>query len=100
MLWFGSSAGVALASQYPEARSAVQWLRHGWHVPLAYVAGFLVMLAVVGWHPTPKRTPAAQSAPQSLMTPRSLPPASLPQRSLSAESNPAEGRAATPASAT
>ena len=26
MLWFGSSAGVALASMYPEGRSAAQWL--------------------------------------------------------------------------
>ena len=69
MLWFGSSAGVALASQYPEARSAAQWLRHGWHVPLAYVTGFFVMLAVVGWHPTPKRASAAPPAPHSLAAP-------------------------------
>ena len=53
MLWFGSSAGVALASMYPEARSAVQWLKHGWHVALAYVVGFFFMLAVLGWHPKP-----------------------------------------------
>lgn len=51
MLWFGSSAGVALSSMYPDAKSATQWLRHGWHVVLAYVVGFAVMLAVVGWHP-------------------------------------------------
>ncbi|MDR1996535.1 citrate transporter [Azonexus sp.] len=53
MLWFGSSAGVALSSMYPEAKSAVRWLRHGWHVALAYVVGFAVMLAVLGWHPHP-----------------------------------------------
>ena len=51
MLWFGSSAGVALSNMYPEARSAVQWVRNGWHVPVAYVAGFFVLLAVLGWHP-------------------------------------------------
>jgi len=51
MIWFGSSAGVALSNMYPEARSVGQWLRHGWHVALAYVIGFAVMLAVVGWHP-------------------------------------------------
>ena len=51
MIWFGSSAGVALANQYPETRSAVLWLRHGWYVALAYVIGFFVMLAIVGWHP-------------------------------------------------
>jgi Na+/H+ antiporter NhaD/arsenite permease-like protein len=52
MIWFGSSAGVALASQFPEARNAVQWVRQGWHVAVAYVVGFFVMLAVTGWVPT------------------------------------------------
>ena len=51
MLWFGSSAGVARSSMFPEAKSATQWLRHGWHVAVAYVAGFAVMLAVIGWQP-------------------------------------------------
>jgi Na+/H+ antiporter NhaD/arsenite permease-like protein len=59
MIWFGSSAGVALSNMYPEAKSAGQWLRHGWHVALAYVIGFVVMLAVLGWQADPdhkKRT--------------------------------------------
>ena len=51
ILWFGSSAGVALSNMYPEARSAGLWLRHGWHVPLAYVVGFFAMLFILGWHP-------------------------------------------------
>ncbi|HZS64843.1 MAG TPA: citrate transporter [Xanthobacteraceae bacterium] len=51
MIWFGSSAGVALSNMYPEAKSAALWLRRGWHVALAYVVGFAVMLAVAGWHP-------------------------------------------------
>lgn len=51
MIWFGSSAGVALAGMYPEARSVGRWLRHGWHVAIAYVIGFFVMLAIIGWHP-------------------------------------------------
>jgi Na+/H+ antiporter NhaD/arsenite permease-like protein len=55
MIWFGSSAGVAMSNLYPEAKSVGRWLRHGWHVTLAYVLGFLVMLALVGWHPTDKR---------------------------------------------
>ena len=62
MIWFGSSAGVALASMYPEARSVGRWLRHGWHVAVAYVIGFFVMLAIIGWHPgsTPRGSaPAA-----------------------------------------
>ena len=51
MIWFGSSAGVALSNLYPEARSVGLWLRHGWHVVLAYAISFLVMLYIVGWHP-------------------------------------------------
>ena len=55
MIWFGSSAGVAISNMYPEAKSVGLWVRHGWHVALAYVLGFIVMLALVGWHPTDKR---------------------------------------------
>jgi Na+/H+ antiporter NhaD/arsenite permease-like protein len=51
MIWFGSSAGVALTNLYPEARSVGRWVRHGWFVPLAYVVAFFVMLAVWPWHP-------------------------------------------------
>jgi Na+/H+ antiporter NhaD/arsenite permease-like protein len=49
MIWFGSSAGVALSNMYPEAKSVGRWLRYGWHVALAYVFGFFVMLAILGW---------------------------------------------------
>jgi Na+/H+ antiporter NhaD/arsenite permease-like protein len=49
MVWFGSSAGVALGGSFPEARSVTAWLRHGWHVGVAYVVGFFVMLALRGW---------------------------------------------------
>lgn len=52
MIWFGSSAGVALASQFPEARNAVLWVRQGWHVAVAYLVGFFVMLLITGWVPT------------------------------------------------
>lgn len=51
MIWFGSSAGVALSNMYPEAKSVGLWLRHGWHVALAYVIGFAIMLGLLGWHP-------------------------------------------------
>ena len=51
LIWFGSSAGVALSNLFPEARSVVGWVKHGWHVALAYVVGFFIMLAVVGWNP-------------------------------------------------
>jgi Na+/H+ antiporter NhaD/arsenite permease-like protein len=51
MIWFGSSAGVALSNMYPEAKSVGRWLVGGWHVTLAYVVGFFFMLAVLGWVP-------------------------------------------------
>ena len=51
MIWFGSSAGVALANMYPEARSVGRWVSQGWPVAVAYVVGFFVMLGVLGWHP-------------------------------------------------
>jgi Na+/H+ antiporter NhaD/arsenite permease-like protein len=51
MIWFGSSAGVALSNIFPEAKSVARWLRHGWHVAVAYVIGFFVMLATLGWQP-------------------------------------------------
>ncbi len=54
MIWFGSSAGVALSNMYPEARSVGAWLKGGWHVALAYVVGFAVLLAFVGWKPDVK----------------------------------------------
>ena len=43
MVWFGSSAGVALTNLFPEGRSAAKWFYFGWFVPVAYVAGFAVM---------------------------------------------------------
>ena len=62
MIWFGSSAGVALSNMYPEAKSVGLWLRHGWHVAIAYVIGFFVMLAILGWNPdSPHRKRAAAS---------------------------------------
>ncbi len=68
MIWFGSSAGVALSNLFPEARSVGAWIRSGWHVALGYVIGFFVMLALVGWHPqTPHK--AARAAPPAAAAP-------------------------------
>lgn len=52
MVWFGSSAGVAITNEFPEGRSVVAWLKQGWFVPIAYVTGFFVMLLLAGWNPT------------------------------------------------
>jgi Na+/H+ antiporter NhaD/arsenite permease-like protein len=49
MIWFGSSAGVALTNLFPEGKSVFAWLRAGWHIAIAYVIGFAVMLAIHGW---------------------------------------------------
>jgi hypothetical protein len=63
MIWFGSSAGVALANIFPQARSVGLWLKHGWHIAIAYVVGFLVMLALLGWHPDTRHNASSQPAP-------------------------------------
>ncbi|HET9403177.1 MAG TPA: citrate transporter [Burkholderiales bacterium] len=63
MIWFGSSAGVALSNMYPQARSVGLWLRHGWHIAIAYVVGFFVMLAILGWEPHEKHKSDAAPAP-------------------------------------
>jgi Na+/H+ antiporter NhaD/arsenite permease-like protein len=51
MIWFGSSAGVALSNMYPDVKNTGSYLRNGWHVAVAYVVGFFVMLALHGWQP-------------------------------------------------
>jgi Na+/H+ antiporter NhaD/arsenite permease-like protein len=68
MIWFGSSAGVALSNMYPEAKSVGLWLRHGWHVALAYVIGFFIMLALIGWHPNAKHKGGEPVAPPAAVT--------------------------------
>jgi Na+/H+ antiporter NhaD/arsenite permease-like protein len=68
MIWFGSSAGVAISSIFPEAKSAAAWIRGGWFVVLAYLAGFAAMLALTGWHPEPKERPR-QGRPERLVEP-------------------------------
>jgi Na+/H+ antiporter NhaD/arsenite permease-like protein len=51
MTWFGSSAGVALAGMFPQARSVGAWLVGGWHVAVGYLVGFICLLFTLGWHP-------------------------------------------------
>ncbi len=68
MIWFGSSAGVALSNRYPEAKSVGRWIVGGWHVILACVVGFAVMLAVTGWQPTPKKGVPASVPVKSMVS--------------------------------
>lgn len=51
MIWFGSSAGVAISGKFHEARSVVNWLKAGWHIIIAYILGFFVLLLLLGWQP-------------------------------------------------
>ena len=66
MIWFGSSAGVALAGMFPQARSVGAWLRGGWHIAVGYVLGFAILLGTLGWHPDPPRVrPGATELPST-----------------------------------
>jgi len=68
MIWFGSSAGVALSNMYPEAKSVGLWLRHGWHVAIAYVIGFFALLFILGCHPNAKHKGGEPVAPPAAVT--------------------------------
>ena len=68
MIWFGSSAGVAISNMYPEAKSVGRWLREGWLIAVAYVFGFFVILAIVGWHPDAPHKQRADLPAQNIRT--------------------------------
>ncbi|HEX3695526.1 MAG TPA: citrate transporter [Polyangia bacterium] len=51
MVWFGSSAGVAITGLFPEAKSVVRWLRAAWHVPVGFLVGFFALYLLRGWNP-------------------------------------------------
>ena len=75
MIWFGSSAGVALSNMYPEAKNTGRYVRHGWHVAVAYVVGFAIMLAIHGWEPgTDTASTLPADAPQVTVAYRSSGP--------------------------
>ena len=51
MIWFGSSAGVAITNKFPEGRNVLLWIKNGWHVAVAYVIGFFALYLLLGWEP-------------------------------------------------
>jgi len=55
MIWFGSSAGVAITNKFPEARHVGRWVKNGWHVAVAYIIGFTVLFLTMGWEPADNR---------------------------------------------
>ncbi|MEO6596502.1 MAG: citrate transporter [Planctomycetota bacterium] len=71
MLWFGSSAGVAISGLFTEAKSVKNWVVQGWHVVVGYVLGYMAMYFIVGWHPHPlhEHSHKAQS-PHSVTEPK------------------------------
>lgn len=55
MVWFGSSAGVAITNKFPQGRNVMLWLRKGWHVAIGYIVGFFAIIILWGWHPESNR---------------------------------------------
>jgi Na+/H+ antiporter NhaD/arsenite permease-like protein len=55
MIWFGSSAGVAITNKFPEARHVGRWVKNGWHVVVAYLIGFFILYFTMGWEPADNR---------------------------------------------
>ncbi|MBP7398499.1 MAG: hypothetical protein KA954_02860 [Chitinophagales bacterium] len=51
MIWFGSSAGVAISNLYARAKSVPNWVKGGWHVIVAYIIGFTFLMLIEGWQP-------------------------------------------------
>jgi Na+/H+ antiporter NhaD/arsenite permease-like protein len=75
MIWFGSSAGVALSNIFPEMRSVVDYVKQGWFVIVAYIIGFFIMLGVVGWHPhAPHRKDRIETPTEQTVTPAETEP--------------------------
>jgi Na+/H+ antiporter NhaD/arsenite permease-like protein len=68
MIWFGSSAGVALSNIFPEARSVGAWLKGGWHVAVGYVLGYFALLFIAGWHPHSIKHESGAAAPVPAIT--------------------------------
>ena len=63
MIWFGSSAGVAITSKFHEARSVFKWIKSGWHVTVAYILGFFILLLTLGWEPLPYKKKSGMATP-------------------------------------
>jgi Na+/H+ antiporter NhaD/arsenite permease-like protein len=51
MIWFGSSAGVAITNKFPESRDVILWVKNGWHIAVAYIIGFFTLYFIMGWEP-------------------------------------------------
>jgi hypothetical protein len=63
MIWFGSSAGVAITNKFPEGRNVILWVKNGWHVAVAYVIGFFTLFLILGWEPADNREHKIDNCP-------------------------------------
>jgi Na+/H+ antiporter NhaD/arsenite permease-like protein len=63
MIWFGSSAGVAITNKFPEGRNVILWLKKGWHVTAAYIIGFFLLYFIMGWEPADNREHKIKNCP-------------------------------------
>ncbi len=63
MVWFGSSAGVALTNKFPEGRDVILWLRKGWHIAIAYIVGFFALYLIMGWEPADNKEHKINNCP-------------------------------------
>lgn len=50
MIWFGSSAGVAITTEFPNAANFVSWVRRSWFIPIGYILGFLSLCLLYSYH--------------------------------------------------
>jgi Na+/H+ antiporter NhaD/arsenite permease-like protein len=55
MIWFGSSAGVAITNKFPESRNVILWIKNGWHIAIAFIIGFFALYIIMGWEPADNR---------------------------------------------
>lgn len=63
MVWFGSSAGVAISNMYQEVKSVVNWVKAGWYIIVGYIIGFFALLFVWGWEPADTREKKVKDCP-------------------------------------
>jgi len=82
MIWFGSSAGVAITNKFPEGRDVVLWVKKGWHVAVAYVIGFLALYLLLGWEPADTKEHKIINCPVPGCPLASKPAASVNNRSV------------------
>jgi putative effector of murein hydrolase LrgA (UPF0299 family) len=52
---------------YPEAKNTVNYLKKGWHVIVAYIIGFFIMLGIAGWNPHAPHKKSQESKTEAII---------------------------------